>query len=55
MTAIAAIPKGDIKKLQGFETYKRLRVGTYRIIFDDLGNVIDVIQIGNRGDIYKSL
>lgn len=55
LTAIAAIPKGDIKELQGFETYKRLRVGTYRIIFDDLGNVIDVIQIGNRGDIYKSL
>lgn len=24
LTAIAAIPKGDIKKLQGFETYKRL-------------------------------
>lgn len=50
--AISQIPLGDIKKLQGQKSY-RLRVGDYRIIFDHLGNIIEIIKIGNRGDIYK--
>ncbi|MBF0716115.1 type II toxin-antitoxin system RelE family toxin [Gemelliphila palaticanis] len=50
--AIKEIPNGDIKKLQGFP-FKRLRVGTYRVIFNEEGLIINIINIGNRGDIYK--
>lgn len=49
---------GDIKPLQGFgDKRKRLRVGSWRVIFreDTDGNleIIFVLAIGNRGDIYK--
>ena len=52
LSAIEKIPAGDIVKLQGIHGY-RLRVGNYRIIFDFFGNIIDVIDIDNRGQIYK--
>ena len=44
--------KGDIKKLKGREG-KRLRVGIYRVIFDDSGLVLYVYRIKTRGDVYK--
>ncbi len=47
-----ALPYGDIKKLQGRGGY-RLRVGDFRIIFDSDGNVILIIRIDSRGQIYK--
>ena len=50
--AVEAIPKGDIVKLRGTGGY-RLRVGDFRVIFDIYGNIIDIIDIGNRGEIYK--
>ena len=50
--AINAIPLGDIKKLQGESGY-RLRVGDYRIIFDKFGNILYIIKIDNRGQVYK--
>ena len=51
-------PVGDIKPLQGFsDGRKRLRVGTWRIIYKQESElfieIIFVIDIGNRGDIYK--
>jgi len=51
-------PKGDIKDLQGYgDGRKRLRIGGWRVIYR-YGNegqveVLMVIEIGNRGDIYK--
>ena len=50
--AIEKLPLGDIKKMQGRSGY-RLRVGDYRVLFDQNGNIIDIIDIGNRGQIYK--
>lgn len=50
--AVNALPSGDVKKLRGKEGY-RLRVGTYRIIFDRDGNVILIEKIDNRGEVYK--
>ena len=52
--AIEQIPMGDIVKLQGQDKY-RLRVGSYRVIFDRFGRVLFILKIDNRGDVYKSL
>lgn len=55
ISAIEKLPlEGDIKKLQGADGY-RLRVGTYRVLFDVNGIIIDIIDIGNRGQIYKGV
>ncbi|HRU50363.1 MAG TPA: type II toxin-antitoxin system RelE/ParE family toxin [Candidatus Absconditabacterales bacterium] len=45
----------DIKKIQGKQNLYRCRYGKYRIIFSILGNKIQVIRVGNRGNIYKGL
>lgn len=44
--------KGDIKLLKGRDE-SRLRVGDIRIIFEEKGEEIHILLIGNRGDIYK--
>ena len=51
-------PKGDIKVMQGYsDDRKRLRVGSWRIIYkygvDHEIDILFIIDIGNRGDIYK--
>lgn len=50
--AIEQIPNGDIKRLKGV-VYYRLRVGDFRILFDKDGNIIYVLKIDSRGDVYK--
>ena len=49
--AIQELPSADVKKLQGRNGY-RLRVGDYRVIFDNVGNVVYVERIHNRGQVY---
>lgn len=54
--AIEQLPDGeDIKKLKGHSNLLRLRIGDYRIIYtvDNGEYIILVIDVGNRGDIYK--
>ncbi len=53
--AILELPKGDIKKLKGIDDVYRLRVGNFRILFEknDDKLVIIIIDVGNRGQIYK--
>ncbi|WP_047985654.1 type II toxin-antitoxin system RelE family toxin [Ornithinibacillus californiensis] len=48
-------PIGDIKPLKGRKNQLRLRVGTYRIIFeiDQEEQMIYILTIDNRGDVYK--
>ena len=49
-------PKGDIKLMQGYnDERKRLRLGSWRIIYryDIATDAFLIIDIGNRGDIYK--
>lgn len=46
-------PQG-YKKLTGRSGY-RIRVGTYRIIYDILDTtlIVEIVNIGSRGDIYE--
>ncbi len=51
-------PVGDIKALQGYKDGRmRLRVGAWRVIYrygtDGEIDILDILDIGNRGDIYK--
>ena len=48
------LPKGDVKALQGKGGY-RLRIGDYRVIFNNIDNIIFIRMIGNRGQIYKGV
>ncbi len=55
VSAIGKLPlEGDIQKLQGTTGY-RLRVGAFRVLFDVNGIIINIIKIGNRGQIYKGV
>ena len=55
IAAISRLPlEGDIKKLQGIDGY-RLRVGNFTVLFNVNGIIIDIIDIGNRGQIYKGV
>lgn len=47
-------PEGDISAMQRAKGLYRLRVGTYRIIFeyDEATKTVIVHAIGNRGDVY---
>lgn len=56
VSAIEKLPNGeDIKHLKGHSDLLRLRVGEYRIIYtvDNGECVVWVIDVGNRGEIYK--
>ena len=52
--AIMRLPEGDVKPLKGTDK-KRLRVGDYRIIYEQYEEAyrIIVISADNRGDAYK--
>ncbi|NBJ13010.1 type II toxin-antitoxin system RelE family toxin [Microvirga arsenatis] len=41
----------NVSKLHGRDGY-RLRVGDWRVILDDPGNVLAILDIGPRGGIY---
>ena len=47
--------EGDIKPMAGFEDLYRLRVGNYRVLYTIENNrlIVRILQIGNRGDVYK--
>jgi mRNA interferase RelE/StbE len=42
----------QVKRLQGSPFY-RLRVGDYRVIFDEDGKVLTIIAVGHRREIYR--
>jgi mRNA interferase RelE/StbE len=47
-------PSG-IKELKGSKGFYRLRVGSYRVIYTIIDNLllVTVLRIGSRGDVYK--
>lgn len=56
LRAIYKLPnEGDIKRMAGADGLYRLRVGDYRVLYtvEDTRLIVYVLQIGNRGDVYK--
>lgn len=47
-------PIGDIKQIKGYAKRFRLRVGSYRVLFevDHKEQVVYILAIDNRGDVY---
>jgi len=41
----------NVAKLQGREGY-RLRVGDWRVIFDEDGSILNILDVGPRGGVY---
>lgn len=47
-------PVGDIRLMKGYEKRFRLRIGSYRVLFEvnHQEQIIYILAIDNRGDIY---
>ena len=54
ITAINALPSGDVKSLQGRSGYCLL-ISDHRVIFDKEGNILYIEKIDNRGQVYKGV
>jgi mRNA interferase RelE/StbE len=52
LTTYALSGQGDAKAMVGTPTV-RLRIGDFRIIFDESAEIIRVLVIGHRRDIYR--
>ncbi len=46
---------GDIKHLAGRSGRWRLRVGDYRVIMEVTEEVIEVLRVGHRREVYRDL
>ncbi len=55
--AIEQLPLGDVKRLQGQKEppLYRLRIGSYRVIFYMEKDQTIVLNVDNRGDVYKRI
>ena len=51
LTAYAASGEGDVRRLKG-RGGSRLRVGDWRVIFDEGRDTIVVVAVGHRRDVY---
>ena len=45
--------RGDVKKLTNYTHEYRLRVGSYRVLFELQENIITIYHIKHRGEAYK--
>lgn len=54
LTAIEGLPAGDVRSLSGRPGEYRLRVGTWRVLFELAeGDLIVVYRIAPRGSAYR--
>lgn len=55
LKGIYKLPLGDVKRLQGYEDYYRLRIGDLRIVYSLDGNKIIISAVLPRGEAYKHM
>lgn len=53
--AIEKLPSGDVRKLVGYKSDYRLRVGDYRVLFSREFDTIIIKDVLPRGKAYKRL
>ena len=53
LQAISKLPDGDVVPYKGHHPQLRLRVGSFRVIFEYRDDVVYVLEVGSRGGIYK--
>jgi mRNA interferase RelE/StbE len=54
LARFVATEEGDVKRLQGIEPPEfRLRLGDYRVRFNDLGEFIEIVRVRHRKDAYR--
>ena len=51
LTEFASSGKGDVRRLKG-RAGARLRVGDWRVIFDETRDTIIVVAVGHRREVY---
>ena len=57
LEAVSRLPaQGDRKAMKGRPGLYRLRVGNYRVLYtvEEQVLIVHILDVGNRGDIYKS-
>lgn len=55
LNAINKLPLGDIKRLQGYSNYYRLRIGDFRVIYSSENDTITISDVLPRGEAYKHI
>lgn len=55
LKGIYRLPLGDVKRLQGYVNYYRLRIGDFRVIYSVSGEAIIVSAVLPRGEVYKHI
>lgn len=55
IAGIKNLPSGDIKKLKGYVSAYRLRIGDYRVIYTFDGYTITISDVLPRGESYKHI
>ena len=53
--AVKKLPSGDVKKLRGYDSFYRLRLGDYRVIYKMENEIITVADVLPRGEAYKRI
>ena len=53
ISKIKKLPKGDVKPMMNDKYAKRLRIGSFRVLFDQYPDYIFIGKIKTRGDVYK--
>jgi len=55
LNGINKLPLGDIKRLQGYSNYYRLRIGDFRVIYSSENDTIVIMDVLPRGEAYKHI
>lgn len=55
ISSIYKLPFGDVKRLQGYNNYYRLRVEDFRVIYSLDGEAITVLAVLPRGEVYNHI